>query len=159
FQEARHRIRELWQERLRATHTVLNLHASAVDDGETVLVFVGPRYHGKTTLMLDCLAQRVGDHLTNDNLILYRGGDGVMLWTVPTYIKVRTQPANRFADLLDVRASASVHGAAMWRRYLADPDAFPFHAQAMLPPAGFGPCRQPRIPLARRRLVLVDVDS
>jgi hypothetical protein len=158
FQRVRHQIRSVWHERLVATRTALNLHASAVDDGETVVAFVGERFHGKTTLLLDMLAHKGGDYVTNDNLLVYLTGDEVMLSTVPTYLKVRTEPAARFEALLAARAAASQHGAAMWRRYRADPAAFPFHSEMMLPPAGFGRLRQPIVALAERRLVLVDVD-
>jgi hypothetical protein len=157
FQQVRHRIRALWQDRLATTGTAVNLHAAAVDDGSTVLAFLGDRYHGKTTLLLDCLSRNVGGYLTNDNLIGYLDGDAVMLSTLPTYLKVRPGPAERFAGLLTVRSATSPHGAAMWRRYRRDPTAFPFHSDAMLPPAGFGVSRQPVTPLAMRRLVLVDV--
>ncbi|WP_214414771.1 hypothetical protein [Sphaerisporangium fuscum] len=155
FQEARHRIRELWQDHLTATRTAFNLHAAAVDDGETVTVFVGERYRGKTTLLLDNLAMLPCDHLTNDNLVVYESDEGPQLTSVATYLKVRTAPAIRFATMLASRAAASRHGTAMWRRYLRDPSAFPFHTEAMLPPAGFGRWCQPIVPLADRRLVLV----
>jgi hypothetical protein len=161
FQPVRHRIRELWEDRLRSG-TALNLHAAAVDDGETVLAFVGERVHGKTTLLLDHLlrdrrAGRPGGYLSNDNLVAYVRAGEVMLTTIPTYLKVRTRPAARYEELLAATAGRSGHGTAMWRRYRQDPAGFPFHTEAMLPPAGFGAARLPVVPLAARRLVLVAV--
>jgi hypothetical protein len=156
FQPVRHRIRAEWEQALRAG-TALNLHAAAVDDGETVLVFVGGRRHGKTTLLLDHLNRGPGSYLSNDNLVAYVAGGEVLLTTIPTYLKVRAQPAGRFAGLLAAAAGGSRHGSAMWRRYRHDPDGFPFHGMAMLPPAGFGRARLPVVPLAARRLVLVAV--
>ncbi|MGI5239068.1 hypothetical protein [Dactylosporangium sp. CA-139066] len=157
FRDVRVLIRDLWQRRLTRRRSAINLHAAAVDDGERVIAFVGDRYRGKTTLLLDTLLRHGGDLLSNDNLVVYRSPQGTMLTTVPTYIKVRAEPARRFAAMLRTRASATTHGAQMWRRYRRDPDLFPFDGEAMLPPAGFGRTRQPVVGLAQRQLVLVDV--
>jgi hypothetical protein len=150
-------IREHWLTWLRSRHTAFNLHASAVDDGEKVIVFVGHRRAGKTTLMLDAVGNFGMDVVTNDNLIVFEAGGEILLTTLPTYIKVRAEPAHRFATLLTARAAGWPHNQRMWRYYRDTPEGFPFHGEAMIAQAGFGPSHQPLIPLSQRDLVLVEV--
>ena len=157
FQEARLLIRDLWTQHLLLNHAAFNLHGAAVDDGERVVVLIGPRYAGKTTLMLHMLAEYGFSLISNDNLVVYDDDGQPRLTGVPTYCKVRLAPATRFREFLGMRARHHGHDAAMWQRFLRDPSQYPFHGEAMLSMSGFAARRQPCVPLHSRRLILVDV--
>jgi hypothetical protein len=108
--------------------------------------------------MLHALAEHGFTFLTNDNLIVYRDPELPALTGLPTYIKVRSEPADRFAGFLADRARRNPHNAGLWRRFQAGPAEFPFRGEAMLTPAGFAASRQPRVPLRDRELHVVTTE-
>jgi hypothetical protein len=68
------------------------LHASAVDDDSSVIIFAGDSGSGKTTLALSAVLEHQYHYLANDHLIVYRdesGGGGTVLTSLPTLIPVR----------------------------------------------------------------------
>lgn len=65
------------------------LHASAVTDGEHVIVVVGDKGRGKTTLALNAALTRDDHMLSNDHLILYRDMGGLVATSLPTPIPVK----------------------------------------------------------------------
>lgn len=65
------------------------LHASAVYDDRTLLVLVGDRGAGKTTLALDAVLRHGFTLLSNDHLVLYRDGERLVLTSVPTVVSVK----------------------------------------------------------------------
>lgn len=66
------------------------LHASAVANHERVIIVVGDKGSGKTTLALNAFLTEEGyQYLSNDHLILYRGQDGPVITSVPTPLPVK----------------------------------------------------------------------
>jgi hypothetical protein len=65
------------------------LHAAAVYDDRTLLVLVGDRGAGKTTLALDAALRHGFTLLSNDHLVVYREGERLVLTSVPTVVSVK----------------------------------------------------------------------
>jgi hypothetical protein len=97
-------VRELWLARNAPDGDHYYLHASAVDDGRQVIVFVGDKRGGKTTMMLDAVAHHGYRLLTNDGLLFVRSGSDVVMAPLPTMAKIRGDVARRYLPLLAGRA-------------------------------------------------------
>lgn len=65
------------------------LHASAVARGGRVVIAVGDKGSGKTTLALSAALARGYQYLSNDHLILYRDGGRLTATSLPTPIPVK----------------------------------------------------------------------
>ncbi|WP_085014583.1 hypothetical protein [Frankia sp. KB5] len=65
------------------------LHASAVADDQRVVIVVGHKGSGKTTLALGAALNGGYRYLSNDHLILYRTRDGLVVTSLPTPIPVK----------------------------------------------------------------------
>jgi hypothetical protein len=76
------------------------LHASAVYDDRTLLLLVGDRGAGKTTLALDAVLRHGFTLLSNDHLVLYREGGRLVLTSVPTVVSVKAGTALSMGDAL-----------------------------------------------------------
>lgn len=76
------------------------LHASAVADDERVIVVVGDKGSGKTTLALNATLTSGYRYLSNDHLILYRGEKGLVVTSLPTPIPVKVGTYFDYAGLL-----------------------------------------------------------
>lgn len=74
------------------------LHASAVTDGRRVVIIVGDKGAGKTTLALSAVLDRGWSLLSNDHLLIYRDDardhvgtrSGLIITSLPTPIPVKT---------------------------------------------------------------------
>ncbi|APU13089.1 phosphoenolpyruvate carboxykinase (ATP) [Actinoalloteichus fjordicus] len=75
------------------------LHASAVADGARVVIVVGDKGSGKTTLALGA-ALGGSRFLSNDHLILYRTREGLVVTSLPTPIPVKIGTYFDYADRL-----------------------------------------------------------
>lgn len=76
------------------------LHASAMADDERLIVVVGDKGSGKTTLALNAALTRGYRYLSNDHLIVYRGGEGLVVTSLPTPIPVKVGTYFDYADQL-----------------------------------------------------------
>lgn len=76
------------------------LHASAVTDGERVIVVVGDKGSGKTTLALNAALNSGYRMLSNDHLILYQDSGGLVVTSLPTPIPVKVGTYFDYADRL-----------------------------------------------------------
>jgi hypothetical protein len=65
------------------------LHASAVARDGRVVIAVGDKGSGKTTLALSAALTRGYRYLSNDHLILYRDGGRLVATSLPTPIPVK----------------------------------------------------------------------
>ncbi len=76
------------------------LHASAVADDERVIVVIGDKGSGKTTLALNAALTRGYRYLSNDHLILYRTPEGLVVTSLPTPIPVKVGTYFNYANRL-----------------------------------------------------------
>lgn len=76
------------------------LHASAVTDGERVVIVVGDKGSGKTTLALNAALTSGYRMVSNDHLILYRDSTGLVMTSLPTPIPVKVGTYFDYADRL-----------------------------------------------------------
>jgi Protein of unknown function (DUF4254) len=111
-------VRDIWLGH-KAADGYYYLHASAVDDGKNVFVFVGPKFAGKTTMMLDMVAQHGYSLLTNDGLLVYRAGQELELAPLPTFAKIRPDVAERFLPFLSKAVAADAFASRMLDGWLA----------------------------------------
>ncbi|WP_069162911.1 hypothetical protein [Nocardia altamirensis] len=81
-------IREVLLDYCEARHYTM-LHASAVADDNRVILLVGDKGSGKTTLALNAALTWGYQYLSNDHLILYRSGDGLVITSLPTPIPIK----------------------------------------------------------------------
>jgi hypothetical protein len=97
------------------------LHASAACHGDTVLIFVGPKNAGKTTLVLDSVLSHGFRLIANDYLVVSRDDDVYRIETLPSLIVTKRDTSDRFAGLLppqDARELAALDTSGD-RRYFA----------------------------------------
>lgn len=76
------------------------LHASALADDKRVIIVVGDKGSGKTTLALGGALTAGHHYLSNDHLILYRDLDGLVVTSLPTPIPVKIGTYLDYAELL-----------------------------------------------------------
>ncbi|MGH3979788.1 MAG: ATP-binding protein [Pseudonocardiaceae bacterium] len=81
-------------------HRYTMLHASAVADEQRVIIVVGDKGSGKTTLALSAALTGGYRYLSNDHLILYRTQDGLVVTSLPTPIPVKIGTYFDYADRL-----------------------------------------------------------
>lgn len=81
-------------------HRYVMLHASAVADDERVIVVAGDKGSGKTTLAVNAALMRGYQYLSNDHLILYHSGEGLVVTSLPTPIPVKVGTYLDYADQL-----------------------------------------------------------
>jgi hypothetical protein len=93
-------VREVWLARNAPGGDYFYLHASAVDDGERVVVFTGDKRAGKTTMMLDAVARHGYRLFTNDGLLFVRSGSDVVMAPLPTLAKIRGDVVSRYLPYL-----------------------------------------------------------
>jgi hypothetical protein len=82
------------------TYGYTMLHASAVADESRVVIVVGDKGSGKTTLALGAVLDRGYRYLSNDHLILYRTADGLVVTSLPTPIPIKIGTYLDYADRL-----------------------------------------------------------
>jgi hypothetical protein len=70
-------------------HRYTMLHASAVADGRRVILVVGDKGSGKTTLALNAALRLGHRYLSNDHLILYRSDRDLVATSLPTPIPIK----------------------------------------------------------------------
>jgi energy-coupling factor transporter ATP-binding protein EcfA2 len=85
---ARKAIREVLLDYCEARRYTM-LHASAVADEQRVVIVVGDKGSGKTTLALSAALAGGHRYLSNDHLILYRSPEGLVVTSLPTPIPVK----------------------------------------------------------------------
>jgi len=81
-------------------HRYTMLHASAVADDDRVVIVVGDKGSGKTTLALGAALTGGYQYLSNDHLILYRNPNGLVVTSLPTPIPVKIGTYFDYADRL-----------------------------------------------------------
>lgn len=84
------------------------LHASAVADDRTVIIIVGDKGSGKTTLALKAAVGHQMRYLSNDHLILYAAGETAGAGGVETRLTVTSLPTLipvKIGTFLDMEAS------------------------------------------------------
>jgi hypothetical protein len=101
------------------------LRASAVVDDQRVVIVAGGRGDGKTTLALSAVAD--GGHwiLSDDELILYRTEQGLVLASVPTVTPGRASPAHialEGRNTTIVLARYAPAGESVSARWVTDPE-------------------------------------
>ncbi|WP_214414764.1 hypothetical protein [Sphaerisporangium fuscum] len=111
---ARRLQRDMWLRARIRRGGVAFLHASAVDDGHHLVVFVGDKRAGKTSLMLDATLRNGWRLVSNDCLVLFEGQDGLRACGLPTYLAIRPDVARRFEPELLARLTED---EANWRSY------------------------------------------
>jgi hypothetical protein len=82
------------------THRYTMLHASAVADEQRVIIVVGDKGSGKTTLALGAALGNGCAYLSNDHLILYRTPEGLVVTSLPTPIPVKIGTYFDYVDWL-----------------------------------------------------------
>jgi len=92
------------------------LHASAVHRNNLLIVFVGDKGAGKTTLALDAVLRHGFEFISNDHLVVYpdSGADGLVVTSLPTPIPVKIGTYLAMEDVLP----------APWNPNGVDIDAF-----------------------------------
>jgi hypothetical protein len=115
---ARRLLRDLWLRRRVERGAPGFVHASALDDGRRLVVFVGDKRGGKTSLMLDGVLRHDWRLVANDCLVVFPGEDGVTACGLPTYAGIRADVADRFIDELRVRVrdDANLDYFRQWER-------------------------------------------
>lgn len=81
-------------------HGYTMLHASAVADDQRVIVVVGDKGSGKTTLALNGALTAGYRYLSNDHLILYRTPGSLVVTSLPTPIPVKIGTYLDYAEQL-----------------------------------------------------------
>lgn len=107
--------REIWLAKV-ATATWY-VHAAAVDNGRHVIVFVGTKRAGKTTLLLDSVMRHGYSLLTNDGLMLCLVNGSITLAPLPTLAKLRHDTARDAKSWLAAAAGRDPFNAAQYRRW------------------------------------------
>ncbi|WP_190814662.1 DEAD/DEAH box helicase family protein [Saccharopolyspora pogona] len=82
------------------THQYTMLHASAVANEKRMVIVVGDKGSGKTTLALNAAVTSGYQYLSNDHLILYRTQEGLVVTSLPTPIPVKVGTYFDYADRL-----------------------------------------------------------
>jgi hypothetical protein len=82
------------------THRYTMLHASAVANEAQVVIIVGDKGSGKTTLALAAALGGGYRYLSNDHLILYHAPNGLVATSLPTPIPVKIGTYLDYADRL-----------------------------------------------------------
>jgi|GEM_PF-4920532 hypothetical protein len=118
---ARRLLRDLWLVRRTQCSAVATVHASAIDDGTNLVLFVGDKGAGKTTLMLDATLCHGWRMLANDCFIVYTGEHGVSACGQPTYLGIRPDVVARFDELLLTRIRNDAANQASHARWSATP--------------------------------------
>lgn len=90
---------EIVATRLRDSH--LDAHAAAVESGGRVLLIVGPKGAGKTTLSFHLLRTPVFRWLANDRAFVGTEGGGLVVRGLPTAVKIRPPLDAQFPSLVD----------------------------------------------------------
>jgi hypothetical protein len=65
------------------------LHASAITDGQRVVIFAADKRGGKTTLAVRAVLEHGWNYLSNDHLIVYPDQADLILTSLPTLIPVK----------------------------------------------------------------------
>jgi hypothetical protein len=97
---ARRLLRDLWLDARLRRSPLAFVHASTVDDGRNLVLFVGDKRAGKTTLMLDATLNRGWRIVSNDTLVIFESEQGYAVTGLPTYIGIRRDVVDRFGTLL-----------------------------------------------------------
>lgn len=105
---ARRLMRDLWLRERLARSAVDFVHASALEDGRRLVLFVGDKRGGKTSLMLDGALRHGWRLVSNDCVVLFTTDRGATACGLPTYVGIRADVADRFVD----RIRAGIHDDA-----------------------------------------------
>jgi hypothetical protein len=114
---ARRLLRDLWLVRRQRVSPLGFVHASAVDNGRHLLVFVGDKRAGKTSLMLDAALRHGWRVVGNDCLLVFDAGAGLTACGLPTYAAIRPPVVDRFGPLLRSRIAADPANQASWAHW------------------------------------------
>jgi hypothetical protein len=118
------------------------LHASAFFDGSMVLMLVGDRGAGKTTLALDAVLRHGFQLLSNDHLVIFPKGSEYCLTTAPSLIGVKVGTQLALRTLLPPHPD--VHAVDLARFAKMEPNELRHQQQtAYFTSRGLG---QPRLP-------------
>jgi hypothetical protein len=140
-------VREVWLARSAPDGDYFYLHASAVDDGDRVVVFTGDKRAGKTTMMLDAVAYHGHRLLTNDGLLFVRSGADLVLAPLPTLAKIRGDVVSRYLPYLTGRPLDPFNAAQL--------DAW--HDGTLFLTFGALGRRFAAVPMAKRHVVIAGV--
>ncbi|MGI5239075.1 hypothetical protein [Dactylosporangium sp. CA-139066] len=153
---ARRLLRDVWLERRITGPNVSFVHSSAVDDGRDLVIFVGDKRAGKTSLMLDATINHGWRMVANDCLVVVDDARGPAASGVPTYMGIRQDVARRFEDDIRARIASDRANRESYGRWLSAVPANAEHKLYLSPGALGGPVC-PTIPLRQRRVTVVAV--
>jgi hypothetical protein len=149
---ARKLIRALFIRHCEARRFTL-LHASAFHDDHTLVLLIGDRGAGKTTLALDAVLRHGFTLLSNDHLVLYREDERLVLTSIPTFVSVKMGTAMSLADVLpphpelretDLAGFGALGTAALRKNRRAVYYSFGELGQPCMPELRLGPGAPPR---------------
>jgi hypothetical protein len=154
---ARRLLRDLWLVRRRGRSPLAFVHASSVDDGRNLLVFVGDKRAGKTSLMLDATLHHGWRIVSNDCLVVYRGPNGYAVSGLPTYVAIRREVVDRFGATLRARIVGDAANLSSWAHWERTPPAPGREHKLYLSHGAISRPVFPTIPLSQRSVTVVAV--
>ena len=154
---ARRLLRDLWLEARLRRSPLAFVHASTVDDGHNLVLFVGSKRAGKTTLMLDAALHHGWRVVSNDTLVVFEGEQGYAVTGVPTCAGIRRDVADRFGSLLRARIHDDPANLGSYRHWQTSPVPADREDKLYLSYGAISRPVFPAIPLSQRTVTVVAV--
>jgi hypothetical protein len=154
---ARRLLRDLWLDARLRRSPVAFVHASTVDDGDNLVLFVGDKRAGKTTLMLDATLRHGWRIVSNDTLLVYEAEQGYAVTGVPTYAGIRRDVADRFGALLRARIDGDPANLGSYRHWQTTPVPAGREDKLYLSYGAISRPVFPAIPLSQRTVTVVAI--
>jgi hypothetical protein len=154
---ARRLLRDLWLDARLRRSPLAFVHASTVDDGQNLVLFVGDKRAGKTTLMLDAALHHGWRVVSNDTLVVFEGEQGYAVTGVPTYAGIRRDVADRFGSLLRARIQDDPANLGSYTHWQTSPVPAGREDKLYLSYGALSQPAFPAIPLSQRTVTVVAV--
>lgn len=154
---ARRLLRDLWLTEAARRSPLAFVHASAVDDGRHLVLFVGDKRAGKTTMMLDATLRHGWRLVSNDTLMIFKTPLGHAVTGLPTYVGIRRDVVHRFDRPLRERISGDAANEGTLRHWLTTPVPRGREDKLYVSHGVFGKPVSASIPLAERAVTVVAV--
>jgi hypothetical protein len=122
-------------------------HASAFHNDDHVILVAGDKRAGKTTLMLDAIANHGYRIITNDVLVVRDLTGGMVLSSTPSYVKIRPHVLARFRDVVEAGVRRHPYAARCLERYDTDPRHRDVEGDLLVPFVAFADAAFPSVTL------------
>lgn len=122
---ARRFLRDLWLAERVCRSPVAFLHAASVELDGRVVIFVGDKRAGKTSLLLDAVLKHGWRVVSNDCLVLYYDHAELHATGLPTYVGIRADVAERYDALLRSRVIGDEPNLDSYQRWRSAKRGFP----------------------------------